>query len=512
MRRLVLLGIVWTALTVGFVSSSAVITCVDRGTCNLLRVVLQDPNDVNEVLQKHPRAQEVDFHGNLLSEFQQPQAAQWKKLNLSYNLLDGDIFSNIRTSYIETVDLKYNRLIRVSVPPSVIDFLADGNQLFHITFEPQSKIQRLILPKNKFDSLKDFTMLRNLQELDLSCNDLSELTVDKLPVSLRKLKLARNHIHIISGVFTLQSLEYLDLSHNFLTTFFQSHIIFPNVQWLYLQYNKIVMWLDVKNVKNTFQVVDLTENDWDCKNLRDVLKIINRNKVIEGSPSSDGNCKRDNHYICCLTVESPYADRLIKYRKQEFEALQKGIDLRKANNSSCSEYKHSPCDTDDDLVYKVARAAIKDTASLAKSNLQELEHTLQLQQNLVNKISANVKSFEADTQRQNDVHSKLVSYIERQYTEALPPEEQSLKGRSNEEVGKLQQLFSYFERENDKIKQLINEEERKNADKLDEIEVIEKEMEDLKYTKDRLMEDVNQRNTTVNSYKARIEALQKQLG
>lgn len=508
---MVLLGVLWTAFVVGSVSASAVINCLDGNTCNRVRVILQEQRDVNEVSQKHPRARDVDFHGNLLDGYQQPPAAQWKKLNLSYNLLTQDMFFNIRNSYIEAVDLTYNRLRTVSVPSSVIDFIAERNQLHDITFGSQSRLQRLILPKNRFDSLNKFTNLPNLQELDLSCNDLSELKVDQLPASLRTLKLARNHIYTISGHKALQSLEYLDLSHNILTMFSESETIFPSVQKLYLQNNKIVMWVDVININKQFQEVNLHDNDWDCKSLKAVLKKMN-GRAVQGSRVGDINCLPEHNYICCTSVESPYADRLIKYRKQEFKALQEGTALREAGNFSCSKYEPNPCDGDDNLAYKVAGSAVKDAKSLAESSLKELEQTLQQEKFFVDKLERNVTSFKAENDQLSALHSDLVAYIGRQYTEALPPTEQPLNGKPNEEVGKLQQLFSYFERENDNLKQQIDAEERRNQDKLNEINTIEKEMEDLNYQKDRLTEEVDKRNATVNGYKARIEALQKQLG
>lgn len=513
MKRVVWLGILWTALIAGLVSSSAVISCLDGNACKSVRVILQQPDDVYDVPQEYPQAQVVDFHGNLIESFGQPPRVEWKKLNLSYNLLaEVTLGGDIQNRYLEDVDLTYNQLKTVSVPSSVINFIAERNQLYDITFEPHSRLQRLILPKNQFQSLDKFSTLPQLQELDLSCNDLSTLPVDKLPATLRTLKLARNHIYVISGQFkSLYSLEYLDLSHNILTMFAEVQTFFPSVRKLYLQNNKIVMWVDVEKTNNQFQEVNLLENDWHCPNLEKVLNKINHS-AIQGSRSAESSCKAKYKFICCSVVESPYADRLIKYRKQAFKALQIGANQSRGDNLSCSKYEHSPCDTDDNLVYKVAGSAVKDAKSLAKSSLEVLEQVLQQQKNIVDKTRANVQSFEGEIGKQSAKHADLVSYIGRQYTEALPPTEQSLKGRPNSEVEKLQQLFSYFDRENGNLKNEIDAEERRNKDKQDEVSTIEKEISDLQYQKDRLMEDVDKRNTTVNGYKAKIAALQQKLG
>lgn len=504
-------GFLWTASIVGLLSASAVITCKDGTTCNNVRVIVQNPSDVTGVLKKYPRAQVIDFHGNLMETYQQPPAAQWQLLNLSYNLLTEDMFRNVNNWHLEVIDLTYNRLRTVSVPASVTDFIAERNQLHYMTIGRLSKLQRLILPKNQFESLKSFANLPNLQELDLSCNDLSELNVDQLPASLRTLKLARNHIHSISGSKSLQLLEYLDLSHNILTTFSESQIVFPSIRHLYLQNNKIVMWIDVEkaNTYNTLQHVNLLENDWDCNNLKKVLIQIN-GKAIQG-PRSGSKCLAEHNFICCTFADSPYADRLIKYRKQEFRALQEGTAQRLEGNVSCSQLEPNPCDGDDNLVYKVAGSAVSAAKSLAESSLNELEQTLQVEKNIVDRLEKNVTNYNKQYNEQSAVHADLVSYIRNQYSSVLPLDQQTLDGNLDEEVGKLQALFTHYERENENVKQQINAEERKNQDKLNEINILEREMEDLNYQKDRLTEEVAKRNATVNDYKAKIEKLNLQL-
>lgn len=505
-----MLGFLWTVFIVGLVSAGDVSNCLDI-KCNHVRVIAQTARDVHEMSQKHPRAQEVDLHGNLLEEYQQPPSTQWKKLNLSYNLLTEDIFLYSQNSNLESIDLTYNRLRKVSVPSSVTDFIAERNQLHDITIGTQSRLRRLILPKNQFESLNRFTNLAGLQELDLSCNDLSELNVNLLPGSLRTLKLARNHILNISGMKSLQSLEYLDLSHNILTIFLNSSTIFPNVKRLYLQNNKIVMWITPLSISNAFQEVNLHDNDWDCKNLREVLSKTN-GREIQASRAADSRCQKEQNSICCTRDDSPYANRLIKYRKQEFKALQEGTAQRITGNFSCSKYELNPCTGDDNLVYKVAGSALQNATSLAKSSISELEQKLQQEKNLAVKLERNVTSFSEENDQLNKLHADLVAYIRRQYTEALPQEEQSLKDNPNTDVGKLQELFNYFKRENDVLKQEIDEEQRRNQDKLDEIITLQKEKDELDYQKDRMTEEVDKRNATVNGYKARIEALQKQLG
>lgn len=510
MGRTVLLAILWTAAIAGLVSTSAVTNCLDD-RCNRVRVVAQNQPDVEEVAIEYPRAQDVDFHGNLLDAYQHPQAAQWRKLNLSYNLLTKDMFSYVGNNYLKVVDLTYNRLQTVSVPSSVVEFIAERNQLHHVTIAQRSSLQRLILPKNKIDSLDKIRKLPNLQELDLSCNDLAELKIDQLPVSLQKLKLARNHIHSISGTNSLPSLEHLDLSHNLLTTVLDFHVMFSSVRKLYLQNNKIVMWINEDQINQQFQELNLLDNDWDCNNLEKVLKKMNGRIIQVPAVSESTNCRTGNNFICCTRVESPYSDRLIKYRKQEFKALQEGTAQRTTGNYSCSGYEPNPCDGDDNLVYSVAGSAVTNAKSLAESSVKELNQTLLVEMNLVAKLEQNVASLREENNELSRVHSDLVTYIVAQHSKALSKTGPRVNGKPDE-VGKLQELFTYYETENEKIRQEINAEERRSQDKLNEVNTLETEMEDLNYQQDRLAEEVAKRNATVNAYKAKIEALQKQLG
>lgn len=500
-----MLGILWTTSIFGLISASAVINCLDGDkTCKNARVIAQEQRDVEEVWQKLPRAQEVDFHGNLLDWYHHGSSVQWKKLNLSYNLLTQDVFSNVRHGQLEVVDLTYNRLGTVSIPPSVITFIAERSQLYDITSEPGSRLQTMLLPKNQFSSLKKFKGMSNLQQLDLSCNEIDELNIDHLPVSLRTLKLTRNHIHSISGTNSLPSLEYLDLSYNILTTVLDVHNYFPRVKHLYLQNNKIVMWIDIPKLQQQFFEVNLHNNDWDCKHLKIVLSKMN-GVVLQGNPHSDSSCSVSEKNICCTTVDSPYADRLIKYRKQEFKALQVGTAQQETGNFSCNRYEHNPCEGDDNLVYKVAGSAVTNAQSLEESTLKQLEQTLLQEQNIVNKLSENVTSLSHENEKLKTDHADLVAYIGRKLSEIVPKTNESPEQK--DAVWKLQELFRHYETENNNLKRQINDEERNNQYKLNEVQILEKEMEELNFQKDRLTEEVNKRNATVNGYKTRINQL-----
>lgn len=503
------LGILWVLSIVGLCSASAVIHCIDANQkCTKVRVVAQSPSDVSEVMQKYPRAELVDFHGNLLENLFDrniPSFAQWKVLNLSYNLLNDDVFERVQQTQLQVVDLTYNQLGRVSIPASVIEFIAERNKLFQVTIKSNDKLQRLILPKNEISSLAPFKNLRKLEELDLSCNKISEINTADIATmtSLKIIKLPRNHIHSISGINSIASLQYLDLSNNILTVFADSKTIFPNVKSLFLQNNKIVMWLPKPEAPAGLNEISLENNDWDCNNLKSLLQTVNPTMIVARRTECETPLNNEQG-ICCKKAESPYADRLISYRKQEFKALQEGTHRQTGNTTTCDKYEPNPCDGDDNLVYQVAGAAVQNVESLARSNLQELDLQLKKEETLVNKIREDFKRSEQEHDSLSYEHSQLVTYINDMYNQA------KLEG-SSDLVKKLQDLFQDYENKNNLVKDQITAEERKNQDKLDEINRLETEAEDLNYRKSKLEEEVGNRNATVQGYNLQIERLKKRL-
>ncbi|EAT35768.1 AAEL012086-PA [Aedes aegypti] len=495
MAKATMLHILWIWSVVGLANAEEMVNCFGNGQCNDFHAIVQGPQDVEAVIRTYSYSKKADFHGNLLTRFLpnvQKPTVQWEKLNISYNLLESDIFDQINSPKLKYVDITYNQLTTVTVPASVIEFIAERNKLTSITIKSTS-LKRLILPKNKLDSFMGLNNLRLLQELDLSCNQLETLNINELSSmrDLKSLSLANNHISFIDGSTSqLSSLKYLDLSNNLLTMVDEAFKSFPNLNNLYLQNNKIVMWIKEMPISRTLQEVNIQNNDWYCSNL-EMLKSKLGNTMVRGPE------------IACSPVESPYANRVIKYRKKKFNALMEGA-AQRVGNITCDSFKPNPCDGDDNRVKEVAGSAISNAGDLAQSSVQLLQSDLAKHMNILRAIQDQIAEAQQINDQMTNENNDLANYIREQYNVA------GLSGHIDPVV-QFNKLFEHYESNNAKLRAEIRAEEQNNLDVLDEINVIDNEMEDKKYEESQLLEELNARNSTVIGYQKRIAQLQKQL-
>nr|XP_029712051.1 uncharacterized protein LOC115256973 [Aedes albopictus] len=430
----------------------------------------------------YANSKKVDFHGNLLSQFidrnKQSFWVGWEKLNLSYNLLEDDFFAILRSRQLKFVDITYNFVTTVTVPPSVVEFIAERNNLTSITINSRI-LERLILPKNKLDSLRQFNNLPQLKELDLSCNQLEKLNLDELSSmsNLTILNMANNQIYIVEGSHQFASLQYLDLSSNLLTIVDESFASFPNIQHLYLQNNKIVMWFEPISVPGSLQIINIHNNDWECARL-DKLKQKIWNKMVRGSEN-----------VACTNTDSAYAVRVIKYRKQEFYTLKTGAAQRNVS-ISCEEYKPNQCDGDDNRVYEVARSTMNSVANLIMQSIKPFHAELARELNYKKSIEQQIATEQQKYNQLDRVNSDLVNYINDEYQYAR------LSGKSDP-ITQLNEIFEHYERENARRMNEIRTEERRNEDKLNEITAVENDIEDLESQKNQLLKELNECNRTL---------------
>nr|XP_029708308.1 protein artichoke-like [Aedes albopictus] len=496
MGRVGLLCVLWIWSIIGLASAREVINCLDGNKCTDVHAVVQGPQDVAAVMRSHANSRKVDFHGNLLSQFIDSYAqspwVRWEKLNISYNLLEDDFFGKLQSSQLKSVDITYNLLTTVTVLPSVVEFIAERNNLTSIIISSR-KLERLILPKNKLDSLRQFKNLPRLTELDLSCNQLEKLYLDELSSmsSLAILNMANNRIHIVEGNRQFESLQYLDLSSNLLTIVDEPFASFPNIQHLYLQNNKIVVWLESIPVPGSLQIINIHNNDWDCAKL-DYLKKKILNKMTRGSEN-----------VACTNASSPYADRVIKYRKQEFDALKVGAAQRNGS-IQCKDYKPNPCDGDDNRVYEVARSSMHSVENFAQQSMKQLQSELAREQNFEKSIEQQIATEQQKYDQLDRRNSDLVNYINNEYESA------QLSGESDAAT-QLNEIFEHYERKNAKLKNEIRAEEVRNQDKLNELTTVENDIEDLEYQKNNLLKELDQRNNTVIGYQNKIIELNSKL-
>nr|XP_029712067.1 protein artichoke-like [Aedes albopictus] len=480
MGRIGLLSVLWIGSIIGLASAREVVNCLDGPKCADIHAAVQGPQDVARVMLHFANSRNVDFHGNHLSQLidrnKQSFWVGWEKLNLSYNLLEDDFFAILRSRQLKFVDITYNLLTTVTVPPSVVEFIAERNNLTSITINSRI-LERLILPKNKLDSLRQFNNLPQLKELDLSCNQLEKLNLDELSSmsNLTILNMANNQIYIVEGSHQFASLQYLDLSNNLLTMVDEPFASFPNIKQLYLQNNKIVMW--IHSVPKSLQQINIENNDWDCGNVNTLKQKI-ANKMVRGSEN-----------IACINADSPYVARVIKYRKEEFYAHKTGAAQRNGS-FSCKDYKPNPCDGDDDRVYDVTKSSMYSVESFIKQTMKQLQGELAREQNYIYHIKYQIATEQQKYNQLESVNLDLVKYINDEYQYAR------LSGKSDP-ITQLNEIFEHYERENARWKNEIRAEEARNQDKLNELTTVEDDVEDLEYQKNNLLKELNECNRTL---------------
>ncbi|XP_058465377.1 uncharacterized protein LOC131438953 [Malaya genurostris] len=503
MEKVFVLISLWILFEVVTVSAGVTIDCEGQINC---RVLGQNQQDIQAALSKYPSAKQVDLHGNLLESFDAltlQSLTGLQVLNLSYNLLQEDVLRSIRNLQLKTVDLTYNQLTVVSVPSSVTTFIAKRNKLHHIVIPSNNALLELHLPMNQLESLNELKNIRNLVSLDLSCNRIRALDLGILSQvpSLATLNLANNFINVLSLNVKLPNLRHLDLSNNILTVMDGAFSNIPKLTELHLQNNKIVMAIDIRQQHQNLKFADLTGNDWYCKSLEAFLTLNPQATFSRDSASCpSGNFKN----VCCSYALSPFADRLIQYRWQKFKALETGTGHRQSG-VSCAELKPSPCDGDDGLVYKVATSEANDAQSISRSKQQQLEDDIRRHQNQLRIAENRYSSLHRDVMGLSSSVKDLEGFISTEYEIA------GLQGEG-ETSNQLRNIFQRYDEQYNQFKADINAEERTTGSKQIEITAVESQLQELEERKQRLLNDIGERNRTVTGYLQQIDGLNKRIG
>uniref|UniRef100_A0A1Q3FNN1 Putative lrr toll n=1 Tax=Culex tarsalis TaxID=7177 RepID=A0A1Q3FNN1_CULTA len=499
------LGLWSLSCIVSIVSSKAVISCTDKGTCKNLRIITTNSNEIpNGVRQYQQSAESIDLHGNLMESFSGNDIAsvrQLKFINLSYNLLHGEVLNGIG-SQVQEIDLTYNQLTYVTVPASVRRFLAVRNKLVETKFAGSNLVE-LNLSMNKLDKIPKIGSQLKIETVDLSCNEISEVDFNTFSglQFLKTLNLANNRIHQTSGDRTIQSLQNLDLSHNLLTIFDESMESASNVRELNVRNNEIVMIMVNKPFSN-LETIDFRENDWDCNKLHQFLD------KTRAQPLPDSSCKYGSlgkHNLCCSTTPSPYADRVIRYNKRVFEAQQNSSSIQQ-QGVNCANYVPSPCNGDDNKVYEVANAAANDIQTLVSQDKDAMLGVLNQQRNLLERKQNEKARIDRDNMALQATLDELTGYIGKLYVE------EGVQGTATNPAEQLKQIFANRDAENKATLEQVNEEERKLQNLLTDITKIEEDLQDLGQRKNKLLNEINTRNATVIEQEKKIQELKVKLG
>uniref|UniRef100_A0A1Y9H355 LRIM1/APL1C-like dimerization domain-containing protein n=1 Tax=Anopheles dirus TaxID=7168 RepID=A0A1Y9H355_9DIPT len=225
-------------------------------------------------------------------------------LNLASNKLTHIDLSLIPS--LNTANVSYNQLTVLSVPAEIETLDASHNQISSVSGQ-NNELVRLNLGHNNLTGIAWLVNFPSMQELDLSYNELQEISAKHL-INARNLSillLQHNRLMRLHLPKTLPNLRVLDVSHNSLLYVENNQQQFGTLEQLYLDHNSIVTIKMFPN--NTVQNLTMSHNDWDCKNLREYNHLMGKVNDVER------NCK-DGYALlnglCCKETDKPYLDRL----------------------------------------------------------------------------------------------------------------------------------------------------------------------------------------------------------
>lgn len=163
---------------------------------------------------------------------------------------------------------------------------ASHNNISYIIQNGTGKAIELDVSHNNLSSVKNLTKLDNLQNLDLSHNQIRDIEVKSFSnmTQLESLRLRQSGLSRVSfGLFSHKSkLKILDISYNSLRTIdLNMFTVITNLRSLYLEGNNLTD-IDLTDLKQYFPLltkIGLSKNNWKCDNLATNIKILESNSI-----------------------------------------------------------------------------------------------------------------------------------------------------------------------------------------------------------------------------------------
>lgn len=268
-----------------------------------LSVLLLENNNLQEIgdrtFQHNTNLDSIKVASNKLTHFDLSRIPHLMDANVTFNLLQTLSVGG----KIEIVDASHNNISEVVGKSSVMKQM----------FLSNNKLNNASWVQN-FVALEELDLSFNLFE-DISYNDFKKLT------KITKLLLNNNRLFTFDFVsFTkpsnlpliINSLKILDLSHNLLLYVVKNQEQFEKLDELYLDHNSIVTLK--LGTKSQIKRLSLSHNDWDCKNLRELLPRLSNTVLVDANSQTackNGYTNQDG--ICCLENDMPYLDRLMRH-------------------------------------------------------------------------------------------------------------------------------------------------------------------------------------------------------
>ncbi|XP_049541002.1 leucine-rich repeats and immunoglobulin-like domains protein sma-10 [Anopheles darlingi] len=287
-----------------------------------------------------------------------------ESVNVSSNSIEHFDLSRLTTAF--EIDVSHNRLRQVKIPTELRRLFASHNHIDRIvTIGQNRKLKVLDLSNNKLTTVSWASMYSELEELDLGHNEIEDVQHVHFPAQIKLKKLLLNNNRLFTFDLSngrLRQLQVLDLSYNQLTYVDSNSKIFDRLQQLYLHNNAIVTLRLSAN--NSLQNISLSNNDWDCANLRTQLALIDPSAIRDANESSCPQGYIIERRLCCKETKIVYLDRLLVAIRQR-----NVFELAKRNQ--CDDYQNAVVDIDM-LNAALATASVQSLETL-RSEVSELQ-------------------------------------------------------------------------------------------------------------------------------------------
>ncbi|XP_050095112.1 uncharacterized protein LOC126577489 [Anopheles aquasalis] len=321
-----------------------------------------------DLFWRNPSLYSVSISNNALTRIEDRTFiynAILESVNVSSNSIEYFDLGQLTAAY--EIDVSYNKLTQVRIPSSLSRLFASNNLINSIVSNGQNReLKELYLSNNKLTTISWAALYPGLEELDLSHNEIEEIKREHLvAANLTKLLLNNNRLFSFDLNPVPKHLRVLDLSHNQLSYVEKSTKLFDRLHQLYLHNNAIVALKLSPN--NTLQNVSLSNNDWDCANLRTQLGMINPNSVqdLDVPPCKHGYIMESS--LCCKETAMPYHDRLL-------EQIHTNNVFTRGHRIQCEGEPHAIVDIDE--LNKGLQTVSSESPEALRGELRELKSTV----------------------------------------------------------------------------------------------------------------------------------------
>ena len=182
--------------------------------------------------------------------------------------LDYCLLNNINPNNITALDLSHNELTDIS-----------GIKLF-------KNLEELILPYNKIVNISVLKDLNNLKTLDMESNEINDISVLKKMKYLQLLILGYNNIKKLSNIKHLKNLVYLNLGNNKLTDIFELKYL-NKLQILKLNHNNLIKNISVIKDLTDLKTLDIRSLELESDQIQYIKSLKNLENLWCGSGFKD---------------------------------------------------------------------------------------------------------------------------------------------------------------------------------------------------------------------------------